>query len=331
MKIRIFTALIALWSFTVLLEARPDTITGIVRNGSRADEVVPDQDVILTRYTGGQKDETFQIQTRTDSTGRFAFRTDESDSTMVYVPITTYAAVEYSGPGLPMTADPHLGDIMVYDTTSRDTGIGVPMHHILIEPGIDELVVKEIMLFENSSPFTYVGLTPPGEAKPHTLTITTFSGMMNMEIGGDLMSCCAINGKDRVYDSMEFQPGTRNIMVAYTIPYANDEILWRDTLQYATGNYDIFLAQGQATLTAERLGPDGISFADTTTRMESFQIRGQMYDRIHFTGLTKGDVLRLSLKNLPRKLRDMKILAPLLLVVVIAALTFWNRKGHQPD
>ncbi len=328
MKIRLNRIIAGLAVLAVALTARPLTITGSIMNGSQANAPVPQNTVILTKYVAGQKVESFQLSTRSDSTGQFTFQVSRADSQTVYIPVTTFAAVEYSGPGISLPTNGKSSDIIVYDTTVSDAHIWVPMHHILLEPGIDQLRVKEIMLFENRGKYTYIGTKLPGEAKPKTVQVTTFPGAVNLEPGGDLMSCCAIPGPDRVFDSMEFPPGTRNIVLTYTIPYENKELTWQDTLLYATGNYDVFVADGPVTMAVNRLNQVG---SDSTAQSQVFQIREQKYNRIHLADLNRDDVLSITMTNLPRQPADIKYLAPVLLALAIIGITYWNRKGHQPQ
>jgi len=307
------------------------TLEGVVHNASVASETgaktgVYKQDVVLYKYIDGKVDENTRVHTITDSRGRFRFGQLPVGKRFAYYPATVIHGIEYYGNLVTFTADTlrRYSDVVAYDNSSSDSSIVVSMQHFIIKPGIGVLEVKEISIFANRSQFTYVGNEPAGKPdKNIVLRMEVPKNAREVQIGGDLMSCCAIVKGNQIFDSMEFKPGTRKEIVKYLLPYQGETAILGRSIAYPTASVDVFLPENSGILTSAEFIKQG-----------SFQIGGETYIRYSTNMVAKGNMLTLSFGNLTPGPRDWRWLPPAFLgfVIFIGSFIYLRRvKNRTPE
>ena len=295
------------------------TLEGVVFNASVASETgtktgVYNQDVVLYKYIDGKADENTRVHIATDSRGRFRFGQLPVGKRFAYYPATVFNGIEYYGDLVTFTSDTlkRYGDVIVYDNSRSDSSIVVSMQHFIIKPGIGVLEVKEISIFENRSLFTYVGNEPAGKpGKNIVLRMEVPENAKDVQIGGDLMSCCAIVKGNQIFDSMEFKPGIRKEIVKYLLPYQGETAILDKSITSPTASVDVFLPENSGTLTSPEFIKKG-----------SFRIGAGTYIRYSTNMVSQGNRLTLSFENLTPGPHDWRWLPPALLGLVIFTGSF---------
>jgi len=297
-------------------ETAQGKIYGYVFNATRANdgssskgEALAGQEVVLYQYIDGKEVDGTRPHTVTDSQGRFEFRGLNVGEKFGYYPVAVYQNIEYYGSPVILTTDTlqKRSDVMVYETTLSDSTISVATHHVIIRPGKGVLNVREFYFFTNRGKRTYIGSVPAGTSgKNVVLQIDLPDNAQELQFGGDLMSCCAVITGNHIFDTMEFKPGRRQIVLNYLLPYTGKELSFSKSIAHPISTMDIFLPVGAGNLNAEGF-----------TAQAPFQIRGETYQRYYAVNLKKGSTFNIMITELPSAPRNWRWVAPLALVSII--------------
>lgn len=284
---------------------------------------VAGQEVVLHIYIDGQSAEGARPHSVTDANGRFEFKSLAIGKRFAYYPVSVFQGIEYYGEVVVLTPDSvqKRSDLSLFGTTQSDSTIFVAMHHIILKPAIGSLNVREVILFANRGRHTFVGDVPAGPpGKNIVLRADVPDGATQVQFGGELMSCCAVVNDNHIFDTMEFKPGMRQVVINYLLPYEGKEASLSKKLTHPTDNVDLFLPEGAGTVHAP-------GFASRPL----FKIREQNYQRFSAANLGAGSILTLSVTDLASAPRDLRWVAPAALAVLIFALfgIHWWRKSSQ--
>jgi len=333
------TSAIVLFSqliFSLLLGGQTAENNGIVYgkviNMSKDNAPVPEQEVILYQYKNGQKIEDSRVSTVTDNAGEYVFKALEINEALAYYPITVYAELEYNGALVKpdSSALRQQSNIFVFEPTSSDTAISVSMHHIIIEPGVGVLNVREVYFFTNKSKYTIVGNEQVAPEKKKVLELETPANANELQLGGDLMMCCAVQKENKIFDTMEFKPGSRQVVLSYAVPYDGKRTKLTKEILYPTESFDVFLDNINLSKFTVQPYDDGTNpAAIEITDAEPFKIRDKIYNRYLVGKLSPQSVVTLAMVDLPNKPTDYKIIAPFVLVLIIVVFYFLNRRGRS--
>lgn len=278
-------------------------------------------DVVLHRYVDGKEVEGERPHGVTDARGRFEFTGLQMGSRFGYYPATVFEGVEYYGSLVSLSPDTvrKRSDVQAFEATQSDSAVAIAMQHIVITPNQGNLQVREIYVFANRGLRTYVGGLPAGQAnKKIVLLIVVPEQATDVQFGGDLMSCCAVTVGNRTYDTMAFKPGTRQILVTYTLPYEGSEAALVKEITHPTSHLDVFLPEGMGILQAAGFTPQ-----------TGFTIRGENYQRSSAQDLNKGSTVMLDIQDLPSSPMDLRWLAPVILGLLVLAGFFLRKKMKQ--
>ncbi|MFQ6113978.1 MAG: hypothetical protein ACE5NG_07790 [bacterium] len=312
------------------VEDNSGSVYGYVFNGSKSDHSkssqkkfgVAGQEVVLYSYIDGQVVEGARPHTVTGSNGRFEFTGLEVGKRFAYYPVAVFEGIEYYGEIVALTPDSvqKRSDVLIFESTHSDSAISAVTHHVIIKPGIGVLGVREVYFFKNRGRHTYVGNTPAGPPdKNIVLTIDVPDNATEMQFGGDLMSCCAVVSGHYIFDTMEFKPGMRQIVLNYLLPYKGKAADLVKEITHHTATMDVFLPQGSGTLSAPQF-----------TAHPAFEIRGLKYQRYRAANLEKGSMLTLAISELPATAPDLRWLAPVILVgfiIVVYGAHRWHKSN----
>jgi hypothetical protein len=216
-------------------ESKTGAVFGRVLNASRDSAAMAGLEVVLVQYVDDQEVEHARPRTITDARGRFVFEGLETGERFAYYPLAVFADIEYSGLLVnPAPSSPRQrSDVFIFDPTTSDSAISTTVHHLILKPEPGMIAVRELFLFANRGNHTYVGRLPSGSKKNVVLSLETPIHATEVQFGGDLMSCCAVVKGNQIFDTMEFKPGTRQVMLNYRLPYKGDEASLVKTIAHA--------------------------------------------------------------------------------------------------
>jgi len=331
---KLLLSLLLLWWGQAI--AGSGVVLGTVMNASRDSVAMVGQEVVLYQYVDGQEVEGPRAHTVTDGNGRFVFDELEVSERFSYYPLTVLAGIEFSGEAVqPSPASlRQRSDILVFEPTTSDSAITAAMHHVIVEPGVSAISVRETILFVNRGKYTYVGNTPSASNKNIVLRFAAPQEAEDLQLGGNVMSCCIVVNDNQVFDTMELKPGTRQVVMTYHLPYQGNEIAFTKAIAFPTEMLDIYLPAPLrlSASTIKREGDDGES--NPALRFdgpEPFQIRDKNYARYQVTNVAENSRISLAITDLPAAPNDYRWLAPvaLVLVIIIGYVLHHRRKASQ--
>ncbi len=308
-------------------------ISGQVTNGSLGDMAVADQEVELHKYINEKEDATFRIAVVTDVKGSFSLEGLDVGDSLMYQPFVVYLGVEYAGTPVMLLPSNFRkkSKIPIFETTTSDSAISVAMYHMIVEPSHGFLNVREVIYFSNTGRYTYVGSVPAGPGKNAVLRLEFPENARELQVEGDLMSCCLVQDRNLIFDTMPFKPGSRTAVASYLLSHKGDDATLTRTVAYPTENLDIFLydshleeltvSQGSENNTPELINHSG--------EPEPFEIRGKQYSRYDVGSLERGQALALKISNLTAPPSDFRWLAPVVLVSIIVFGYLSNRRRRR--
>ncbi|MFQ6675544.1 MAG: carboxypeptidase-like regulatory domain-containing protein [Fidelibacterota bacterium] len=313
------------------------TVSGWVRNGTGDSTGVPNEEVVLYRYAGGKKEEGFSRKTRTDDTGYFRFDGLPVGEGIAYYPVALHDGVEYAGDQVDFSSvsSPfeQQSDIVVYESTSSDSAISVPFHHIIISPDRGVADIREVLFFANRGNRTYVGSHDYSPGKPEVLDLEIPVGSTGLALDGDIMTCCIIVDGNRVIDTMELKPGARRVIADYRMPYKGSTARFRKTIGYATGALDLFvLGSAVENVTVQPPGGEPASVipgeVETTP---SFKIRGRDYTRYSLGEIPGGSMVTVTFRGMVSTFRIYRWLAPAAVILLMVAVSAYHRMRSKSE
>ncbi|MFQ6673612.1 MAG: hypothetical protein ACE5GH_02360 [Fidelibacterota bacterium] len=314
-------------------------ISGRVVNATYDSSAVPQQEVLLYKYVNGEEVQDFEKHATTDVRGYFAFDGLAAGERVTYAPRTLYGDVEYGGipVELLLPSPSQKSDIVVFESTTSDSAISTLMHHLIIEPEAKSLLVREVLLFYNSGNRTYVGSKPVASGKNVVLKMEMPPRATELQLGGELMSCCVVVRKNQIFDTMELKPGTRQAVLSYQMPATGKETNLTKSVAYPTKSFDVLLLDSKLSKleVSEDGEENGLIPVLQAEKPDSFQIRGRNYARYSMAGLAGGSMFRLGI--LPEDVSyrslashgDYRWLAPVALILVMVIGYAIHRRGQR--
>ena len=281
-------ALVAMLASAPISAATPamGTINGLVENHTGGTRPAAGLAVKLTALVNGAEQEAKDATT--DARGRFSFavRVDPQRS---YVAKITYKGGEYESPAITFTPEQTLRQVhlRVYEPTNDPSVLKVSVHHIIVEPGEGAVQVAELLVFTNSTDRTYVGGQPRADGKRETLQFSLPSGAANLQYMQGLMECCLSVTDIRMVDTMDVEPGMREIAYSYTLPVSRTSLSLTRRLDYAAERLEVF-GNGAAQLAVSPLA-----------RQDDVKTEQGVYARFSGASVAAGTDVKLTLSDLP--------------------------------
>ncbi|HXF81725.1 MAG TPA: SHOCT domain-containing protein, partial [bacterium] len=177
--------------------------------------------------------------------------------------------------------------LRVYEPTSDPSVLRVAVHHIIVEAGEGLIQVAELLVFTNTSDRTYIGGTPRADGKRETLRLTLPRGAGNVQYMDGLMECCVFPTDTGFVDTMDVEPGMREIAYTYTLPAERGALALTRRLDYPAERVEVFGSRA-FTMRVSPLQPQ----ADVQTEQG-------VYARFSATALAAGTDVQIALSGLP--------------------------------
>lgn len=285
---RIILLLMTLLLLTAPALAAPPswTITGTVTNHTGSPRPAADQEVKLTAYVNGAEADWKTV--KTSARGEFTFAVP-ADAQRTYALQVKYKGGEYDSPSIAFKAGETIKRLTmrVFEPTSDPNVLRVNVHHIIVEAGEGMVQVAELLVFANMSDRTYIGGAPRADGKRETLRITLPAGAGNVQYMDGLMECCVFVTDAGLVDTMDVEPGMREISYAYTLPSGRGSLALSRRLDYPAERVEVFGSAAFA-LTVPAL-----------ERQDDVKTDQGTYARFSSAGLAAGTDVRLALSGLP--------------------------------
>ncbi|NIA28657.1 MAG: hypothetical protein GWP06_01935 [Actinobacteria bacterium] len=294
---------IAIMAVLLMLEAGEAKIwvMGRVVNGTESDQAVLNQAVQL--YANGNTSKPI-LRSKTDATGKYRLQLADSLLNGSFYVATNFQKSDYYSESFQLQKKhTSVKDLIVYESTNNDSHISVGMEHIVITPDAGVLQIKDIYFVQNTGKTTFVGTEQVATDKFSTFSIPIPPASENIDVGGDLMSCCAILKNSRIHETMPIKPGTRQEVITYVYPYKGREVTLEKPIIYSTAVIDILIPYNTALIQVANL-----------VDMGALDIKGVKYSHYKLENLPARMNAQIRLSGLPGKPKS------LVWLVVLAAL-----------
>ena len=264
-------------------------IEGKILNGSQDSSAFGNAAVTLHSYLNRQEVPERTGTTTADRSGSFRFHFDKIDSATVFVPSVTFQGENYFGRPVSFI---HGGKVLattvvVFDTTSNDSGIGVAMHHVFLEFQEKNVAVREILILQNSGTRAFIEKTKLPSGQRETLRFSLPTGATGVELLSGLAIDQAVVHQNFIHDTRALAPGRRQVSYRYEMARNAPLFNFARRVDYATALFDLFLSDSTLRVASNLLQPMG-----------SFNIRGQSYMRYAASNLPAGTLLDIQVANL---------------------------------
>lgn len=233
-------------------------LLGRVVNGSAGGVAVADVPVTLLPVTNtgpGQRQ-----STTTGSDGRFRFDGLSTGAGSYFVVWAEFEGARYQqgpfqfAPGateLPV-------ELAVYLPTETDPGIRLTRQVVVIvpSPAQRQLNVVTLVDVDNPSPYAYIG--PQVGQQRQTLRFGFPAGSRGLQVIEGIQVNAVARTADGFADTLPVRPGQTTIVFQYLVDYLDNGLLFRLPTYHPTQELSILLAEGDWTLTADRLRRGGM-------------------------------------------------------------------------
>ncbi|MEW6616465.1 MAG: hypothetical protein AB1401_13500 [Thermodesulfobacteriota bacterium] len=295
-------------------------IKGRVINNTLGGKGMKGLEIILYRFADGKESEVGR--TRANPAGSFSFHGISVDKKIVYFLTTNYKQVEYfSRPVGFENKNTLILNLIVYETTDKDTGIYVKMHHIFSEIKGESLWIKELMVVENQSDIVYVGQKELKPGKKETLRIYLPKEATNIKYIDGLMTWFVVKTEEGFSDTMDIKPGMKKILFSYTVDYRGSGYQFKKGISLKTDNIDFFFPDKGIKVKSDQLEFEG-TVGDTAGR----------FSRLSGKNFAKGSQVVIKFHNLPGKKDFFKWVIAGLVVLLFGAgfaIPFVKSRQHQ--
>ncbi len=277
-------------SITLLLAGSPlsaGTVTGTVENGTEGYSIPDDLTIILNRYVNGRQDDKFVRSADLNRQNSFRFTDLPEESGVSYEPMAEYQGVRYYGKAAVLSEKNSIvtSDVQLFESSRSDSALSVKMHHFIIEPAEGFVRVREMMAVTNSGDRTYVGSQPTSSGKFRTVSYALPEGASQLQLAEGLMSCCVEFEAGGFYDTMEFMPGTKQIVFAYRIDAPKKNLSVTKAVTLPTGELDVMATDRSLQINSANLTEKAV--------------QGMPVQRLVAQNLNSNEQVKINLAGLP--------------------------------
>jgi hypothetical protein len=260
-------------------------IEGYITNGTNGGNV-SGLDITLLMYV----DSTGPItvgSTTSDATGLFRFSELATDSIYSYIIRVRYQAVDYAqGPySFGSVETTKRITITVYESTSSDTSITIPIAHTIMYPEDGRLYFMEYLLVANDGNRTYVGTGDASSSEEgKTLRFPLPKDVIELELGMGLNEGSIVVADDGFWDTVAIIPGEWEFTYYYLVEPDSETYKFTKTIAYPVDIWEFIILS------------DGIKIEASSLAVEEpVEIEGSAYIHLSGTKLHKNTIVRIDI------------------------------------
>lgn len=212
------------------------------------------QEITLQRHLGEQT--AAQLRGVTDNTGRFSFVSLPIDSAH-YVVTTRYLGVDYMTEPLALQDSSATRDarLDVYNTTTRDDGILVEAHHLIIDVQPKMLDITEILVFHNNGKETFVGTSDSLSGAKNGIRLSVPAANI---LQFQPMSSGIEEASQGPLYTLPMPPGPAQVVYTYSVDRHSIKNLFSERVEYDTGRVQVLITPSNLTVTGTGLTNNGV-------------------------------------------------------------------------
>ena len=213
-------------------------IRGTIRNGTTNLPITPGQVVSATLYSFVGTAPQAPVIAPVDGQGTFKFEGLTAGEDYNYGVGVLYNGIQYFSNLVKLTADQpnQTPELKVYETTATDPGMRIGQVHVIAE-FLDAKTLRVGELFEVQNPAQRTFLAPPGGA---TFEIGLPPGATNIRFQDEEIDAASIRDGTTLRLNLPWNPGSRQVLLAYDLPYNNSLRLTR-AWPYPTGEVNVLV------------------------------------------------------------------------------------------
>ena len=234
-------------------------IEGQVMNGTgeAAQASVVGLDVDLYELVDGSA--SLLDTTTSDRQGRFTFQGLNTGFDRAYRIQLEYHGVVYSTESTFPRGESLIRIVTtVYETTTRDSGLIVDQHEVVVDFGADALTVRELCVLRNRSDTIYVG------EDNTTARFPLPDGAADLTIGEPEVEAHFVDTEEGFANVRPIMPGRNQVHYSYRVPYDGGELTLSRRIAYPTAKLDVKIAAVGVHVESAQLEYQGLSAGSKT-------------------------------------------------------------------
>jgi len=242
--------------------------------------------VRLYLFSGNTLKETRRATT--NAQGAYRFDGVPTGSAWAGVVAVEYAGVEYEGSPVDLSGGTDLAsDITIYDTTTDDKALRIDRSHLIVEMGVGQLEVTELVVLNNTGDRTYIGSQEVVPNRRATARVPLPPGASDVSFASEELANVMVRTGEGLVDTRPIIPGQQQYVLSYALPCEGSTYNLTKPIAYATTAIDVLVDVPGAEVSAPNLERLGVRQAEG----RSYQhLGGQSLPRgtdltIRFTGL----------------------------------------------
>ncbi len=261
------------------LAARADggIVQGQVMNGTAgAAGTLQNLPVRLYLFSGNTLSDTKRATT--DAQGAFRFEGVPTGNAWAAVATVEYAGVEYQSRMLDLsTGTDFNGDVTVYETTAGDSALKIDRSHLIVEMGIGQLEVTELVILNNAGDRTYVGAEEVVPNRMATARLALPTGATDVSFSTEELAGAMVRTGEGFVDTRPVIPGQQQYVLSYALPCEGSTYNLTKPTIYQTTAIDVLVDAPGAEVSAAAL-----------ERLGTRQAEGRAYEHLAGSALDKG-------------------------------------------
>ncbi|HOG47977.1 MAG TPA: hypothetical protein PLB78_15215, partial [Anaerolineae bacterium] len=256
--LRLVPAVLALFvCLSAAVHAQSGVVQGQVLNGTAGvAATLQGLPVRLYLFSGNTLKDT--KRGTTDAQGAFRFEGVQTGSNWIALATVEYAAVEYQGHPLDLSVGTDFNsDITVYETTTDDAALKVERSHLIVEMGIGQLEVTELIILNNTGDRTYAGNEEVVPNRTATARLALPAGATDVSFSSEEVAGAMVRTGQGFVDTRPVIPGQQQYVLSYALPCEASRYNLVKPIIYPTAAIDVLVDAPGSQVNAsglERLG-----------------------------------------------------------------------------
>lgn len=293
--------------------------------------------VRLYLFSGNTLKETRRATT--DAQGAFRFEGVPTGSPWVGIVSVEYGGVEYEAKPIDLAnGTDFASDVTIYETTTDDKALKVVRSHLIVEMGVGQLEVTELIVLHNSGDRTYVGGEEVVPNRRATARVPLPAGASDVSFASEDLAAAMVRTGQGFVDTRPIIPGQQQYVLSYALPCEGSTYNLTKPIAYPTAAIDVLVDAPGAEVSAPNLDRLGVRQAEG----RSYQhLSGQSLPAgtdltIRFTGLGQPSAALASRQGSKEAAGRSQSpwwlsLAPLLAAVALAPMVVMRLRQPEPE